>query len=119
MIILTGRSLHYLYSSLLSETLYAVQLLLNQFSNFVGCLSCNHGTDEQTLSTPEHGWDKWLEFTSNSVTQCVWEDARMLTQPSTVHKKYNGKTSYLLGNVGIEILELAGTGYLMNEVQTM
>ena len=50
---LTGRSLHYLYSSWLSVTLYALQTLLNQFSNFVGCLSCNHGTDEQTLSTPE------------------------------------------------------------------
>ena len=50
---LTGRSLHYLYSSWLSVTPYALQMLLNQFSNFVGCLSCNHGTDEQTLSTPE------------------------------------------------------------------
>ena len=51
---LTGRSLHYLYSSSLSVTLYVLQTLLNQFSNIVGCLSCNHGTDEQTLSTPEH-----------------------------------------------------------------
>ena len=51
---LTGRSLHYLYSSWLSVTPYAWQMLLNQFSNFVGCLSCNHGTDEQMLSTPEH-----------------------------------------------------------------
>ena len=36
---LTGRSLHYLYSSWLSVTPYAWQMLLNQFSNFVGCLS--------------------------------------------------------------------------------
>ena len=49
---LTGRSLHYLYSSWLSVTPYTLQMLLNQFSNFVGCLSCNCGTDEQTLSTP-------------------------------------------------------------------
>ena len=47
---LTGRSLHYLYSSWLSVTPYAVQMMLN----FVGCLSCNCGTDKQTLSTPEH-----------------------------------------------------------------
>ena len=51
---LTGRSLHYLYSSWLSVTLYALQMLLNQFSKFVGCLSCNHGADEQMLRTPEH-----------------------------------------------------------------
>ena len=50
---LTGRSLHYLYSSWLSVTPYALQMLLNQLSNFVGCLSCNCGTDKQTLSTPE------------------------------------------------------------------
>ena len=50
---LTGRSLHYLCSSWLSVTPYAWQTLLNQFSNFVGCLSYNHGTDVQMLSTPE------------------------------------------------------------------
>ena len=50
---LTGRSLHYLYSSWLSVTPYAWQTLLNQFSNFVGCLYCNHGTDKQMLSTSE------------------------------------------------------------------
>ena len=50
---LTGRSLHYLYSSWLSVTPYALQMLLNQFSNFL-CLSCNRGTDKQTLNTPEH-----------------------------------------------------------------
>ena len=57
---LTGRSLHYLYSSWLSVTLYVLQMLLNQFSNFVGCLSCNHGTDKQMLSTPERVQPIWL-----------------------------------------------------------
>ena len=47
---LTGRSLHYLYSSWLNVTPYALQMLLNQFSNFVGCLSCYCGTDEQMLT---------------------------------------------------------------------
>ena len=56
---LTGRSLHFLYSSWLSVTPYALQMLLNQFSNFVGCLSCNCGTDEQTLNTPEHVQPIW------------------------------------------------------------
>ena len=51
---LTGRSLRYLNSSWLSATPYTLKMLLNQFSHFVGCLSCSHGTDEQTLSTPEH-----------------------------------------------------------------
>ena len=51
---LPGRSLHYLYSSWLSVTPYTLQMLLNQFSNFAKCLSCNHGTDKQMLSTPEH-----------------------------------------------------------------
>ena len=56
---LTGRSLHYLYSSWISVTLYALQMLLNQFSNFVGCLSWNRGTDEQMLSTPERVQPIW------------------------------------------------------------
>ena len=56
---LTGRSLHYLYSSWLSVTPYMWQMLLNQFSNFVGCLSCNCGTDEQMLSTLEHVQPIW------------------------------------------------------------
>ena len=30
------------------------QMLLNQISNFVGCLPSNCGTDEQTLGSPEH-----------------------------------------------------------------
>ena len=59
---LTGRSLHYLYSSWLSVTLYTLQMLLNQLSNFVACLYCNHRTDEQTLSTPEHVQPIWPGF---------------------------------------------------------
>ena len=51
---LTGRSLHYLCSSWLNVTPYAYQTLLNQFSNFVKFLSCNHGPDKQMLSAPEH-----------------------------------------------------------------
>ena len=56
---LIGRSLHYLYRSWLSVTPYALQMLLNQFSNFILCLSCNCGTDEQMLSTPEHVQTLW------------------------------------------------------------
>ena len=56
---LAGRSLHYLYSSWLSVTLYAWQTLSHQFSNFVECLSGHHGTDVQTLSTPEHVQPTW------------------------------------------------------------
>ena len=56
---LTGRSLHYFYSSSLSVTSYALQMLLNQFSNFGGCLSGNHGTDIQMLSTSEHVQTIW------------------------------------------------------------
>ena len=50
---ITGKSLHYLYSRWLSVTPYALQMLLNRFSSFVGCLSCNRVTNEQTLTTPE------------------------------------------------------------------
>ena len=56
---LTGRSLRYLYSSWLSVTPRMLLTLLNQFNNFVRCLSCNHGTDEQMLSTPEHVQPIW------------------------------------------------------------
>ena len=52
-------SLHYLYSSWLIVTLYTLQTLLNQLSNFVGCMSCNCGTDKQTLRTPEHVQPIW------------------------------------------------------------
>ena len=56
---LIGRSLHYLYHSLLSVTPYTLQMLLNQFSNFILCLSCNCRTDEQMLSTREHVQTLW------------------------------------------------------------
>ena len=59
---LTGRSLHYLYSSWLSVTPYTWQTLLNRFSNVVGCLSCNHGTDVQTLHTPKHVQPIWQGY---------------------------------------------------------
>ena len=59
---LTGRSLHYLYSSWLFVTPYVWQTLLNKFSNFVGCLSCNCGTDVQMLSTPERVQMIWQGY---------------------------------------------------------
>ena len=55
-------------------------------------------------------WNYQLELTTNTVTQYVWENAQMLMQQSTIHGKYHGKTSYLLGNVDAGIREFAGTG---------
>ena len=55
----TDMSLHYIYSSWLSVTPYMWQMLLNQFSNFVGYLSCNHGTDMEVLSAPEDVQPIW------------------------------------------------------------
>ena len=43
----------------------------------------------------------------------------MLTQQSTIHGKYHGKTGYLLGNVDAGIWEFRGTGYHVNDMQTM
>ena len=43
----------------------------------------------------------------------------MLTQQSTVHGKYHGKTGYLLGNVDVGIWEFVGMGYCVNNMQTM
>ena len=43
----------------------------------------------------------------------------MLMQQSTVHGKYHGKTSYLLGNIDMGIWEFAGMGYHVNDMQTM
>ena len=40
------------------------------------------------------------------------------TQQSTIHRKYHGKTSYLLRNVDVGIREFAGTGYHVDDVQT-
>ena len=135
-----------------------LQMLLNQFSNFVGCLSCNRRTDEQTLSTPEHVQLIWqgcpLTWVLNLCSRCllyqsqsfgqmeftqplgvglglavriynqyshpyVWEDAQTLTQQSTIHGEDNGKTGYLLRNIDAGIREFAGTGYHVEDVQTM
>ena len=41
----------------------------------------------------------------------------MLTQQSTIHGKYHGKTSYLLGNVQAGMGEYTGTGYHVDNVQ--
>ena len=46
-------------------------------------------------------------------------DARMLMHQSTIHRKYHGKTSYLLRNVDAGIWEFAGTGYHVGDMQTM
>ena len=42
----------------------------------------------------------------------------MLTQQSTIHGKYQGKTGYLLGNVDVGIGEFAGMGYCVDDMQT-
>ena len=43
----------------------------------------------------------------------------MLTQQSTIHRKYHWKTGYLLGNVDEGIREFMGTGYCVDNMQTM
>ena len=43
----------------------------------------------------------------------------MLMQQSTIHGKYHGKTSYLLGNVDMGIWEFMGMGYCVDDMQTM
>ena len=40
-------------------------------------------------------------------------------QQSMVHRKYHGKSSYLLRNIDAGIREFTGMGYCVNEVQTM
>ena len=55
----------------------------------------------------------------NTVTQYVQEDAWMLTQQSMIHRKYHGKTSYLLGNIHTGIGEFTGMGYHVDDVETM
>ena len=83
---LTGRSLHYLYSysSWLNVTPYALQTLLNQFSNFVGCLSCYHGTDEQTLTllsvSNRSGKDAPYPWVLNLCSRCVLDQSRSFSQ---------------------------------------
>ena len=43
----------------------------------------------------------------------------MLMQQSMIHRKYHGKTSYLLGNVYAGMGEIMGTGYRVDDVQMM
>ena len=43
----------------------------------------------------------------------------MLMQQSMVHRKYHGKTCYLLGNIDVGIQEFAGMGYHENNMLTM
>ena len=43
----------------------------------------------------------------------------MLTQQSTIHRKYNGKTGYLLRNVDVGIQEFTGMGYHVDDMQMM
>ena len=40
-------------------------------------------------------------------------------QQSMIHRKYHGKTSYLLGNVDAGIREFVGMGYHVDDVQMM
>ena len=41
----------------------------------------------------------------------------MISQQSTIHGKYHGNTSYLLGNVDAGTQEFAGTGNRVNDRQ--
>ena len=42
----------------------------------------------------------------------------MLTQQSTIHRKYHGKTGYLLGNIDMGSQEFVGMGYHVDDMQT-
>ena len=64
-------------------------------------------------------WDQRLELTTNTVSQHVPEDVKTFTQESKIHRKYHGKTGYLLGNIDAGIQEFAGMGYRVNDVQMM
>ena len=81
---LTGRSLHYLYSSWLNVTLYALQTLLNQFSNFVGCLSYYCRTDEQTLTllsmSSRSGKDAPQPWVLNLCSRCLLDQSQSFGQ---------------------------------------
>ena len=41
----------------------------------------------------------------------------MITQQSTIHRKYHGNTGYLLRNVGAGTQEFMGTGYCVDDRQ--
>ena len=36
-----------------------------------------------------------------------------------IHRKYHGKTGYLLGNIDVGIWKFAGTGYCVDDMQMM
>ena len=76
----TIRSLHYLYSSWLNVILYALQMLLNQFSNFVGCLSCYRRTDEHTLTllsmSSQSGKDAPKPWVLHLCSRCLLDQSR-------------------------------------------
>ena len=42
----------------------------------------------------------------------------MITQQSTIHRKYHGSTGYLLGNVDVGTQEFTGTRYHVDDGQT-
>ena len=76
-------------------TLYALQTLLNQFSNFVGCLSCNCGTDEQTLTTPEHVQPIWQGCPLTLSIKRLWQvltRSIMIFRPGGVYTTSRGWT---------------------------
>ena len=43
----------------------------------------------------------------------------MLMQQSMIHRKYHGKTGYLLRNVDVGIREFVGMGYCVDDMQMM
>ena len=43
----------------------------------------------------------------------------MITQQSMIHGKYHGKTGFLLGDIDAGIWESVGTGYCVDDMQTM
>ena len=42
----------------------------------------------------------------------------MLTQQSMIHRKYHGKTGFLIGNVDVGIREFMGMGYCVDDMQS-
>ena len=42
----------------------------------------------------------------------------MIMRQSTIHGKYHGNTSYLLGSIDMATQEFAGTGYHVDDRQT-
>ena len=117
---LTGRSLHYLYSSWLNVTPYTLQMLLNQFSNWV----FNRLLDQSRSFG-------WVEFTQplgvglglavrikNQYSHPVCT-GRCTDNYMTINdmREYHSNTGYLLGNVDMGTQEFAGTGNCVNNRQ--